>query len=896
MPSPSKIFTGYRALGLVSNHVPLSVRYIQRRKENLVCTVVGKSFHTYGCSKLDLLSVSDPCPEEIECLTSDAYLVFTVCKNIIYAWRRGTELKHVYKGHEENVHILLPFGPHLLSVDRNSTLMIWDIKSEENVLQIEYSNATFCITTLLHPSTYLNKVLIGSRQGRLELRNIRTNKVIYTFAGWGKAVTVLEQAPALNVVAIGLESGDIYVHNLKIDESLMKFTQEWGPVTAISFRSDGSPIMATASDVGHIALWNLEKKRLDSEIRDAHRSSVTGMKFLPKEPLLVTSSPDNTLKIWIFDMPDDSGRLLRLREGHNKPSLKIRFHGSAGMNVLSAGLDSTLRSFSTVADQMNKSLGQASYNRKVAKKRGVQNDPGKMPPINDFTAEITREKEWDNIAACHRGLSIVTTWSYDHSRMGDHKILHDRFKGQKNVTATCITLTACGNFTLIGYDTGHVDMFNIQSGQFRGTYGVEKAHDGIVRGVATDGLNQVTVSGGSDKILKFWQFKEKTLLAKLNLEWGIAQVIIHRESSLVAVALDNFSVVIVDIWERRVVRVFSSHEGRITDMAFCPDAHWLTVASTDCTIRTWHMSTGQLIDCFLVSSICTSLSVSPNGEFLATAHAGDLGIYLWSNATLYSYVSLHPLPEDYKPLLMDLPSVSMEGENFAEESGEDGTRELNDEIFPEFQSPEQISDKLVTLSLLPQSHWRSLIHLDLIKERNKPKEPAKAPKSAPFFLPTTEGLKPSFRIDLEDTTGDNKTSKLKNIQGKSRFQLVLQQCSEANDYKLIFEELKLMNPPSIDSELRCLSPENGGSIDLMLSFMKALNQAVKSHKDAELVQAYFSVFNKIHMEQIASERELRDFLSELEKTVKEFSEHFQRRFNSTLCAIRYVRSAVLKHS
>lgn len=894
MPNPSKIFSGYRALGLVSNHVPLSMRYIQRRKENLVCTVVGKCFHTYGCSKLDLLSVSDPCPDEIECLASDAYLVFTAYKNTIYAWRRGTELKHVYKGHEENVHILLPFGPHLLSVDRNSTLMIWDIKSEENVLEIAYSNASFCITTLLHPSTYLNKILIGSKQGSLELRNIRTDKVIYTFAGWGKPVTVLEQAPALNVVAIGLESGDIYIHNLKLDESLMKFTQEWGPVTAISFRSDGSPIMATASDVGHIAIWNLEKKRLESEIRDAHRSSVTGMKFLPQEPLLVTSSPDNTLKMWIFDMPDDSGRLLRLREGHSKPPLKIHFHGSNGKNILSAGLDSTLRSFSTVADQMNKSLGQASYNRKVAKKKGIRNDPGKMPPIVDFTAETTREKEWDNIASCHRGLSLVTTWSYDHSRMGEHKILHDRFKGQKNVTATCITLTACGNFVLIGYDTGHVDTFNIQSGQFRGTYGGEKAHDGIVRGVATDGLNQVTVSGGSDKFLKFWNFKEKTLLTKLNLEWGIAQIIIHRESSLVAIALDNFSVIIVDIWERRVVRVFSSHEGRITDMALCPDAHWLTVASADCTIKTWHMSTGKLIDCFLVSSICTSLSMSPNGEFLATAHAGDLGIYLWSNATLYSYVSLHPLPENYKPLLLDLPSVSMEGTSAPEQSGE---MEPSDEVFPEFQSPEQISDKLVTLSLLPQSHWRSLVHLDLIKERNKPKEPVKAAKSAPFFLPTTAGLKPTFAVDPEETAEDSKISKLKNvIQGKSRFQSILQHCSETDDYKLIFDELKQMNPSSIDTELRCLSPENGGSIDLMLSFMKALNQGVKSHKDAELMLAYFSVFNKIHMEKVASEKVLRDILPELQKTLKEFSEHFQRRFNATLCAIRYVRSAVLKHS
>lgn len=30
-------------------------------------------------------------------------------------------------------------------------------------------------------------------------------------------------------------------------------------------------------------------------------------------------------------------------------------------------------------------------------------DPLIMPPIVEFTSEITREKEWDNIAAIHEG-------------------------------------------------------------------------------------------------------------------------------------------------------------------------------------------------------------------------------------------------------------------------------------------------------------------------------------------------------------------------------------------------------------------------------------------------------------------------------------------------------------
>ena len=41
----------------------------------------------------------------------------------------------------------------------------------------------------------------------------------------------------MDVVAIGLADGRIVLHNLRFDETLMTFTQDWGPVTAISFRT-----------------------------------------------------------------------------------------------------------------------------------------------------------------------------------------------------------------------------------------------------------------------------------------------------------------------------------------------------------------------------------------------------------------------------------------------------------------------------------------------------------------------------------------------------------------------------------------------------------------------------------------------------------------------------------
>ena len=40
-------------------------------------------------------------------------------------------------------------------------------------------------------------------------------------------------------------------------------------------------------------------------------------------------------------------------------------------------------------------------------------------------------------------------------------------------------------------------------------------------------------------------------------------------------------------------------------------------------------------------------------------------------------------------------------------------------ISQSFKSPDQLSDELVTLSLLPESRWRSLVNLEVIKVYKK---------------------------------------------------------------------------------------------------------------------------------------------------------------------------------
>lgn len=363
----SRIYQQNRALGYVSNQIPATVRYVAGRKENCVSTCVGKSFQTFNCTHFRLLAVSGLHADNIQALASDKFLIYSASGNIIYGWRRGNEIKHKFVGHKSKVHLLLPFGGHLISVDADSLMKVWEIRDSSLYLEIPFQNVNFKISAIMHPHTYINKILVGSEQGGLQLWNIRHAKLIHTFQGLSSKITVMEQSPALDVVAVGTANGKIILLNLKAEEILMEFTQEWGEVTGISFRTDGPPIMATSSLNGQIAFWNLEDRNVNGSLL-AHSEGIFTLKFLPNEPLLLTTSSDNSLKLWIFDKLDGNPRLLRFREGHSAPPQYIRYHGSKGDSILSAGDDSSMRIFSTISETLNVSLGRASYNRKVSKK------------------------------------------------------------------------------------------------------------------------------------------------------------------------------------------------------------------------------------------------------------------------------------------------------------------------------------------------------------------------------------------------------------------------------------------------------------------------------------------------------------------------------------------------
>jgi len=880
-------------VGYVSNHIPFVLDV--KGSDHFVTTVVGKSFHIYNCSKLNLVFVGEGNPDEHDITALIAVGMNTTAVAAgpkVYLYQRG-KIIQTYSEHDAEVHLLTAIGEYIISVDVKNNVNVWSHQTLETYLTFQLDLETFKVTALVHPSTYLNKILFGSAQGKLQLWNIRTNTLVHEFQGWDEQVVVLEQAPAVDVVAVGLHSGRILLHNIKYDKTLMSFYQEFGLVTSITFRTDGQPIMATGSGSGHITVWDLEKREYKHTLYDAHSGSVAGIRFLQKQPLLISSGSDNSLKIWIFDNPDGSGRLLKSRCGHSGPPTSCLFYGSYGNVILTTGRDRSLRYTAIMRGEQCHEFSQGSL-AKMSKKSGIQIEDLRLPPVTCIAACKSREDDWDNVVTCHLGMTQVMTWTTKKRSVGSHKL---KVEGNTNDFACAVDISSCGNFVLVGYQSGALNKFNIQSGLHRGTF---KGHTGRIRGVNIDTANLMAVSTSADKTIRFWDFKSRVAKETVACQCPITLSKLHRESSLLAVAFDDFTMRVYDIDTQRLVRQLPSHTNIITDFSWSSDARWIVSVSMDGTVKVSDVPSSRLIDCFIVESPATSCAFSPSGEFLVTTHQDNVGMYLWSNKVTYSGVHPTPLPNDYQPSTVQLPTTQTEVTETTDDDEGDRSQTADEDMNEgeKYKSPEQLASDLITLSSLPESRWRSLMHLDLIKKRNKPKQPPKKPKAAPFFLPTISGLETTFDLSQKDKDEENDASRNSRLLSSNTFSMdsllnSILKTPHPKQADVVMESLKKLSPAEIDVEFRQLGVDGGGSDAHLSAFVTTLIELTKRGKDFELVQSYVSLFLKLHGDVVTRDEELKKVCEELLETIKNTWFQCEHLVNQSTCLVNYFRSATV---
>lgn len=690
-----------------------------------------------------------------------------------------------------------------------------------------------------------------------------------------------------------------------------------GGISKIEFLS-GQAVIVTSGRDNSLKSWIFDSTPFSPvprilHTRSGHAGPVTCLQFLPSDfdgaeagnKWLLSGGQDRSL--WGWSLRRD-GQSTELSQGNiRKKAKKIGILGTA---ALSHGPTTTLDDLKApeitcIASSLNRDggIGALPGNQPIWQK-GRSKD-------KRSDAEISGMTGWESVVTAHKDDSFARTWFWGRKRAGRWA-----FQTGDGSNVSTVSISPCGTFAVVGSVNGSIDMFNLQSGMHRQRFPSRLTpaqarlvkiqqlkqlddvtqlqlrtesrftpgtgrHTRAVTGIVIDSMNKIVISCSLDGTIKFWDFLTGNLVDEI--DWapmtGVTGCRYHPSSDLIAFSCDDHSIRVVDIETKKTIREFWGCQGAINDFTFSNDGRWIVAASQDAVIRVWDLPTSHLIDAFRLEKPCKALAFSGTGEYLVAASENELGVQLWTNRTLFTHVPTRQISEKEISSIAAPTNSGEGGQGLLEAAFEDDapTEEDDSLAAPDL---DQLSSEMMTLSLVPKSRWQTLLHLDLIRQRNKPTEAPKAPEKAPFFLPPVGETKEAANVDSAEP--ESRITKFDRARSEEAFSAKLRKGAESGDCKLtvsrrcliiaftdimrldsdFIEHLKSLSPSTADLELRSLSPADDEESNELVQFIRALTQRLIERRDYELTQAWMTVFLRLQFD-IVMEND--DVLAELKK-------------------------------
>ncbi|PGG97307.1 U3 small nucleolar RNA-associated protein 21 [Blastomyces parvus] len=827
---------------------------------------------------------------------------------------------------------------------QDGSIDIWNLSTGKLVYTILPTTPDAGAVTAMEPTPALSLLAIAYSSGALTIHNVRTDQAVLQLRSPAASASTTTSISPITCISFrtddlgaghdgrkagvmataSADSGDITMWDLNkggrvtgvlrdAHESSSSAAEEPG-ISKVEFLN-GQPVLISTGTDNALRSWIFDETPFSPvprplHARSGHSAPITTLRFLPASSddsdavgkWILSASKDRSL--WGLSLRKDS-QSTELSQGHVKQKSKKKGYLGARTE------DFKTPEITCVACSLNRDGGMGTA-------AGAAGASGPVwANVKGGTTEATNLTGWESVVTGHRGDKFARTWFWGRKKAGRWA-----FATRDDTEVKSVAVSPCGTFALVGSAGGSIDMYNLQSGMHRqsfparvtpaqarklkimrldemddlehGTSGKrgfqmgEGKHTSAVTGMMVDALNTTVISCGLDGKVKFWKFTTGQLLHEL--DWhpmcSITGLRHNASSDLIALSCDDLSIRVIDIETRKLVRELWGAIGQINDFCISNDGRWIIAASMDSVIRVWDLPTGHLIDAFRLANTCTALAMSVTGEFLATAHADGVGVSIWNNRSLFTHVPTKHIEED-AIVEVSAPTASGEGgaailEAAFEEDAGDGDNEE-----PLLLQTEQLSSDMMTLSITPKSRWQTLLHLDVIKERNKPKEPPKVPQKAPFFLPSTlskpdsdstSQLIPAAAAGAEeDNPETNKTtraerSRIAKLQRAndpsiqtSKFTTLLHSCSSrsitnttsssrnqtGNPYDPFIAYLKSLPPAKADLEIRSLDPGllgggRHGAANELVAFVQALTAQLRTKRDFELVNAWMAVFLRVH--------------------------------------------------
>lgn len=571
-------------------------------------------------------------------------------------WDRetGEMLKALKHGGEYvNAVTLSPDG-RFLATGSNSPegfIQIWDLETgqrvkvikghDDEVLSLSYSRDG----KRLLSSSYDKTARLWDANSGQELKRF----VGHTWWVWSAAFSTDEQR-----IVTASQDGTAIVWDLSNEKRSSPFIGHRGPVFAAVFSPDGKQVVSAGYD-HRILAWNpadvksfdfariIENQPLqNTPFREfgGHTDAVRSVGFSTDGSLLLSSSQDNTVRVWDFQ----TAQTIKSFRGHGG-RVKFAAFLPDGQGILSASEDNSVREW-----------GIADY-EEIRTLQGRQLD-GHM----DAVLSAAYSQDQSHIITASRDRT-ARTWN---TRTGEPQLTFS--EGHSYLASTAVFFPT-GRRLLTSAVDNTARIWNVETGGQ--LLRIDHTGRSAAAAISTDG-NWIA-TGGDDKSVQVFAAETGQRVKRFeghNTE--VSAVAFSPDGRLLASGDARGHVKLWNIEEGQIVASLDGHTRRISAISFSEDGTRLLTASGDKTVGQWHVATGKEIPELILKhpdSVLTMRAV-PSSSLVVTSCA-DKKLRVWDAEKVRIEKTIGPLDGDCFSL-----SVSADGRRLIAANAEDRTVRL----------------------------------------------------------------------------------------------------------------------------------------------------------------------------------------------------------------------------
>lgn len=462
---------------------------------------------------------------------------------------------YVLRGHTDRIFssVISKDGKLIVSASRDNTVRIW-MASSGKVLKVLKGHSSYVDFATFSPDS--RRVVSASHDKTLILWDVISGQPIRKFIGHSDFVTYVSFSPDGRQITSASADMTLIVWEVETGSILKRWKGHSEMVNSVEYFPWGEMVVSTSDD-RTVKCWNVKTGALVTQLECYYW--VNHASCSPDGKMIVLSLANAVVGIWDVT----TGKITSLT-GH-ADVVNSAFFSPDGKKIVSTSGDSTIKIWDVAKRELIKTLN-CHYNG--VNYAEFSSDGSKIVSASDDrTIRVDCEdsqQERDYGFKESMGVYFIPNISYDGERIASS------------------TLSA-----------GALRIWNLKNGEL--VRELCKTDSTGFAAFSFDGKRVASFMKGG--LLNIWDVETGMLKKSYRHKMFdlFSQPAFSPGESLMAYAMNDYSIVLYDIKENKVVEVFKGHADHIDLLAFTPDGSRLISGSRDNTIKIWSKDSEQFI-------------------------------------------------------------------------------------------------------------------------------------------------------------------------------------------------------------------------------------------------------------------------------------------------------------